>query len=117
VEEGWVDHPVTHQIALEYLGPLMAQNIKALVLGCTHYPLLKPLLCRILGADVALIDSAAETAAEIGSVLRDAGIEAPPRDDRPTHRFIASDDPLKFLQLGQRFLGDAIEGVEIHTFV
>ena len=44
------------------------------------------------------------------------GLEAPD-DTTPTHRFIASDDPLQFLQLGQRFLGDAIEAVEIHTFV
>jgi glutamate racemase len=117
VEEGWIDHPVTRQIALEYLQPLIDQKITALVLGCTHYPLLKQLFCSILGPQVALIDSAAETAAEIGRVLREAGIEAPADEGAPTHRFIASDDPLQFLQLGQRFLGDAIEGVEVHTFV
>jgi glutamate racemase len=117
VEEGWIDHPVTRQVAMEYLQPLIDQKITALVLGCTHYPLLKPILCGILGPHVALIDSAAETAAEVGRVLRDAGIEAPDHDEASVHRFIASDDPLQFLQLGQRFLGDAIEGVEVHTFV
>lgn len=116
VEEGWVDHPVTRQIAIEYLAPLIATNIDVLVLGCTHYKLLKPLLGRILGPDVTLIDSAAETAAEVGRELRDAGLLAP-SDATPTHRFVASDDPRQFLQLGQRFLGDAIETVEIHTFV
>ena len=115
VEEGWVDHPVTQQIAAEYLEPLVQAHITVLVLGCTHYPLLKPLLCRIVGPDVALIDSAAETTAEVGRVLREAGIEAPPHNV-PVHRFIASDDPLQFLQLGQRFLGGAIESVEVHTF-
>ena len=116
VEEGWTDHPVTEQIAREYLKPLIDEEINALVLGCTHYPLLKRMLCRELGSRVQLIDSAAETAAEIGRVLKERGLEA--RADAQTkHRFVASDDPLQFLQLGQRFLGNAIDGVEIHTFV
>jgi len=115
VEEGWMDHPVTRQIAQEYLEPLVREKVTALVLGCTHYPLLKPLLCRILGPGVALIDSAAETAAEIGRVLREHNLQS--QDSAPAHRFVASDDPLQFLQLGQRFLGNAIEGVEVHTFV
>ena len=116
VEEGWIDHSVTRQVAQEYLEPLLREQINTLVLGCTHYPLLKSLICRVAGPAVALIDSAEETAAELARVLRDAELEAP-ADVEPTHRFIASDDPLQFLQLGQRFLGDAIESVEIHTFV
>jgi glutamate racemase len=115
VEEGWIDHPVTKQIAQEYLQPLIEEEVDALVLGCTHYPLLKSLICRLLGPGVTLIDSAAETAAETGRILREGNLEAP-GDATPTHRFVASDDPLQFLQLGQRFLGDAIEGVEVHTF-
>jgi len=116
VEEGWSDHPVARQVAQEYLEPLIKEGINTLVLGCTHYPLIKSLLCRVLGPSVTLIDSAAETAAELAQVLRDEKIEAPAGAESPTHRFVASDDPLQFLQLGQRFLGDAIEGVEIHTF-
>jgi glutamate racemase len=116
VEEGWTDHAVTQQIAREYLRPLIEEEINALVLGCTHYPLLKTMLCRELGGGVQLIDSAAETAAEIGRVLRERGIAAS-SDADVKHRFVASDDPLQFLQLGQRFLGNAIDGVEIHTFV
>lgn len=115
VEEGWIDHPVTQAVAQEYLQPLLNAGIDVLVLGCTHYPLLKSMLCRMVGAGVSLIDSAAETAAELGRVLEEHGLEAPP-DATPVHRFVASDDPLQFLQLGQRFLGDAIEGVEVHTF-
>jgi glutamate racemase len=118
VEEGWVEHPVTRDVAREYLAPLLQEDIDTLVLGCTHYPLLRSMLCRELGSGVQLIDSAAETAAEIGRVLREQGIGAPVTgEDRPRHRFVASDDPLQFLQLGQRFLGDAIESVEVHTFV
>jgi glutamate racemase len=116
VEEGWIDHAITQQIAREYLRPLIEERVRALVLGCTHYPLLKPMLCRELGGGVQLIDSAAETAAEIGRVLRERDIEATTGAE-VKHRFIASDDPLQFLQLGQRFLGNAIDGVEVHTFV
>lgn len=117
VEEGWIDHPVTLQVAQEYVGPLVRERINTLVLGCTHYPLLKDVLCRALGPAIALIDSAAETASELGRVLGEGGLEAPRDKAAASHRFIASDDPLQFLQLGQRFLGDAIESVEIHTFV
>lgn len=120
VEEGWIDHPVARQVAEEYLRPLLREGIDTLVLGCTHYPLLKPLLFSVLGPDVTLIDSAAETAAELRRLLCAEGLAAGTGRDTasaaPAHRFIASDDPLQFLQLGQRFLGDAIEAVEIHTF-
>jgi glutamate racemase len=114
VEEGWTDHEATRLIAREYLAPLVAADIDTLVLGCTHYPLLKPLLCEVLGPDVRLIDSAEETAAETARTLAEASLAAP-NDADPTYRFVASDDPLQFLQLGQRFLGDTIEGVEIRT--
>jgi glutamate racemase len=116
VEEGWLDHPITRQVAQEYIRPLIDEQIDTLVLGCTHYPLLKQMLCRELGPAVNLIDSAAETAATLGRTLADAGLAAAP-GTTPRHRFVASDDPLQFLQLGQRFLEDAIEAVEVHTFV
>jgi glutamate racemase len=114
VEEGWTDHEATRLVAREYLAPLVAADIDTLVLGCTHYPLLKPLLREVLGPDVRLIDSAEETAAETARTLATANLAAP-NDAEPTHRFVASDDPQQFLKLGQRFLGDAIEGVEIRT--
>lgn len=114
VEEGWTDHDATRLVAREYLEPLIAADIDTLVLGCTHYPLLKPLLREVLGPDVRLIDSAEETAAETARTLAAANLTASGAA-HPTYRFVASDDPLQFLQLGQRFLGDAIEGVEIRT--
>ncbi len=114
VEEGWIDAEATRIIAREYLEPMGAAHIDTLVLGCTHYPLLKPLIARILGDDVRLIDSARETAAETGRVLDAQSLRA---DDRatPRYRFIASDAPQQFLELGQRFLGSAIERVETLT--
>jgi len=114
VEEGWTDHDATRLIAREYLEPMIAADIDTLVLGCKHYPLLKPLLRDVLGPDVRLIDSAEETATETARTLAAANLTASDGTN-PTYRFVASDDPLQFLQLGQRFLGDTIEGVEIRT--
>jgi glutamate racemase len=114
VEEGWTEHEATRLVAREYLEPMLAAEIDTLVLGCTHYPLLKPLLRDVLGSDVRLIDSAEETAAETARTLSSAHLSAD-QTAEPVYRFIASDDPLQFLQLGQRFLGSTMEGVEIRT--
>lgn len=114
VEEGWTDHEATRLIAEEYLAPLLEADVDTVVLGCTHYPLLKSVIARVLGPGVRLIDSAEETARETAAVIADRSIAAS-AGSLPHHRFVASDDPLMFLQLGQRFLGDAIEAVEVKT--
>lgn len=114
VEEGWVDHEATHLVAEEYLAPLLREDVDTLVLGCTHYPLLKSVIADVLGGSVRLIDSAEETARETSAVLASERLAASDGAD-PQYRFIASDDPLMFLQLGQRFLGGAIESVEVKT--
>ena len=116
VEEGWLDTPATRLIAEEYMRPFREPAMRTLVLGCTHYPLLKPLLSKILGPGVKLIDSAHETAAETGRVLGESGLLAAPPGEPPEHRFIASDAADHFLALAQRFLGSGIERVETHTF-
>ena len=112
VEEGWFDHPATELVAREYLAPLQAARIDALVLGCTHYPLLKPLLARVLGPAVALIDSAEETAGEVARVLADQGLTAP-TGGMTEHRFAVSDDPTRFTAVGSRFLGERLSDVEV----
>jgi glutamate racemase len=114
VEEGWVDHEATLLVAREYLEPLVGAGVDTLVLGCTHYPLLKPLLRTVMGPDVRLIDSAEETAAEAARTLSGKSLSAPEASS-PVYRFIASDDPDQFLRVGQRFLGGAMENVEIRT--
>jgi glutamate racemase len=111
VEEGWVDTEPARLIAREYLTPLTRAHVDTLVLGCTHYPLLKPLLAAVMGADVRLIDSAAETAAEVARTITTLGLRTT-RAAGVSYRFIASDAPQQFLQLGQRFLGEAIDHVE-----
>lgn len=113
VEEGWLDREPTRLVAEEYLAPFRAAAVDTLVLGCTHYPLLKPLLARVLGGNVRLIDSAHETAAETRRVLGEAGLLS--ARAYGAHRFIASDAPQQFLALGQRFLGSSIDRVETLT--
>jgi len=114
VEEGWLDTEATRLIAHEYLAPLVHSHIDTLVLGCTHYPLLKPLLASIVGTDVRLIDSAEETARETARMLDAADLRTT-TNGPAIHRFIASDAPEQFLRLAQRFLGSSIERVETVT--
>jgi glutamate racemase len=114
VEEGWLDTEPTRLIAQEYLGPMAKAHVDTLVLGCTHYPLLKTVIGSVVGRDVRLIDSAEETAAETGIVLRERDL-AHEETDAARYRFIASDAPEQFLRVGQRFLGSSIERVETVT--
>lgn len=111
VEEGWIDHEATRIVAHQYLDEFAASGLDALVLGCTHYPLLTPLLGDVMGPGTQLIDSAEQTAIELAARLDAAGLRA--RAGSPVrHRFIASDAPEQMLRLGQRFLGAPIERVE-----
>jgi len=112
VEEGWFDHPATELIAREYLDPLRRAGVDVLVLGCTHYPLLKPLLARVLGEGVSLIDSAAETAKEVTRELAARGLDDPAAN-APEHLFVVSDDELHFRKVGARFLGEKLQKVEV----
>jgi glutamate racemase len=112
VEEGWIDRDATRLIAREYLEPLAEAQVDTIVLGCTHYPLLAPLLAKIALPGVQLIDSAAETAAETRRTLIQRNLCAESSNGAPMHRFVASDDPDHFLRVGQRFLGSAIDRVE-----
>lgn len=115
VEEGWLEHPATHLIAREYLAPLRAAAVDTLVLGCTHYPLLAPVLADEMGQNVALIDSAAETAAEVAERLQAERLLSD-GDGTPAHRVIASDAPQHFLALARRFLDVPLTHVEHHVF-
>lgn len=114
VEEGWTDAEPTRAIARNYLAPLVAAEIDTLVLGCTHYPLMKTVIGNVVGRDVRLIDSAYETARETAELLKAHGLEnTSPNEAR--YRFIASDAPDTFLALAERFLGSSIDRVETRT--
>lgn len=115
VEEGWLDHPAIDLVAQDYLAPLASTGIDTLVLGCTHYPLIKPVIARAVGPHIRLIDSAEETAAEVARLLTERGLRHAPRHDSRRLRFIASDVPEQFRTVGQRFLGSVIDSVETVT--
>jgi glutamate racemase len=89
---------------------LLQHNIDTLVLGCTHYPLLKPILRTLLGDDVTLVDSAAETAMNVREVLHHDGLlrQSPPAPPR----FFVTDLPTRFEQVGGSFLGDLLSNVQ-----
>jgi len=108
VEEGYANHPATRLIVNEYLSPLRSQGIDTLLLGCTHYPLLKEAIRFELGDEVKIVDSAAACAEEVKQVL------LRPRQNRTSrYGFYVSDDPDKFRTLGEVFLGGPIESVEL----
>ena len=111
VEEGWFDHPATELIAREYLEPLQRAGVESLVLGCTHYPLLKPLLARVMGPGVTLVDSAEETAKVVARELEARGLLA--GDGHHEHVFVVSDDEPHFRKVGARFLGEKLKRVEV----
>ncbi len=112
VEEGWFDHPAAELVAAEYLAPLQRAKVDVMVLGCTHYPLLKPLLQRVMGDGIQLIDSGEETAATVVGALRASGLDAP-AGAVPQHRFVVSDDEARFRQVGARFIGERLGSAEV----
>lgn len=112
VEEGWFDHPATELVANEYLAPLRREAIDTLVLGCTHYPMLKPLIHRVMGEGVTLIDSAEETARELSRVLTDLDLRAT-AGAPATQRWVATDDAGRFARVGAVFMGGSPAPVEV----
>ncbi|NSW87087.1 MAG: glutamate racemase [Syntrophobacteraceae bacterium] len=112
VEEGWLDHPVTELTAREYLRPVLCRNIDTLVLGCTHYPLLKPLLQDVAGEGITLVDSAEAMAEQTAQVLQETGLWNPRRQP-PEYRYYVTDVPLRFQGIGERFLGRALCDVRV----
>ncbi len=112
VEEGWLDHPVTRLTVREYLKPVLAERVDTLVLGCTHYPLLKPLLQDEAGPDVTLVDSAEAMAEQAAQLLGARGLHTPSRD-APEYHYWVTDVPLRFQTIGERFLGRSLSHVHV----
>ena len=112
VEEGWLDHPVTRLTAQEYLKPVLAQAVDTLVLGCTHYPLLTPLLQDVAGPHVRLIDSA-QTMAERAATLIKAQQLSNPNRVAARYEYFVTDVPVRFQTVGERFLGRTLPDVHV----
>lgn len=118
VEEGWTTHPVTSEVLRIYFDELMADatakglNPDTLVLGCTHYPLLRPLIERVVPTGMKIIDSA-ESAANKLVMSLGYDLDAPPLADDPRLKFFATDSVEKFERLGSRFLGRPVGNVHL----
>lgn len=109
-EEGWVGGEVPRLVAEEYLGRgFIAPGVDTLVLGCTHYPLLAPVIQAVVGPEVTLVDSARATADEVARVLRANELHRTERSAVERH-FLVTDTPAGFLSVGARFLGRPLSG-------
>ena len=113
VEEGWLNNDMTRLAIQHYLKPLLTEKIDTLILGCTHYPLLKPLIAEEVGDKVRLIDSALATAKHLAHKLEKAQLlrhsTTPPR-----YHYYVSDLPLRFRTIGERFLGRSLDDIHRH---
>ena len=109
-EEGLTGGPLADAIIHRYLDPLLATVPKprSLLFGCTHYPVLKQAIAAIAGPQVSIVDSAATTADAVAKLLKDEGLEAPPRATQPP-RFLVTDAPDRFARVGEIFLGEPID--------
>jgi glutamate racemase len=111
-EEGWTEGEAVRLIAQEYLATLKEVGVDVLVLGCTHYPLLSRVIGKVMGEDVTLIDSAKETSRELRDLLEREGL-LNPRKEGGSCRFLVTDDPEAFLEVGRNFLKEKVTGAEL----
>jgi glutamate racemase len=117
VEEGWIDHPVTEQVLRIYLDELLAESEKndlnpdTLVLGCTHYPLLRANIVRAVPSSIRIIDSADVTAEQVANAI--PHLKGETCCTQGTRLFYATDSVSKFCRLGQKFLGQTIDEVTL----
>jgi len=109
-EEGWVDNQVARLTAESYLNGFKNAGVDTLVLGCTHYPLLKDTIAATVGDGVQLVDSAEETARTVAGILRGSSMLRP-ASEKGNHHYFVTDVPAGFLKVGNRFLGGALEDV------
>ncbi len=110
-EEGWVEGPVPRQVAAAYLDELLQNDIDTLVLGCTHYPLLKDIIAETAGTDVVLVDSAEATSQAVADTLAGLSLEREQKGP-PEYSFLVTDAPGNFGRIGERFLGRPISPIE-----
>lgn len=109
-EEGWVDNEVARLTARTYLAGLREEGVDTLVLGCTHYPLLKGVIEEVMGSGVVLVDSAEETARTVAGILADDGLLRP-EAEQGNHHYFVTDVPAGFIRVGNRFLGGELGDV------
>jgi len=111
VEEGWFNKPVTLEVARNYLEVLKKSGIDALILGCTHYPLLKNTIQKVMGKKVVLIDSAKEVAREVKQLLNEKNCRRTLKR-KARYKFLISDRPQEFKRIAKTFLGTEMKRSE-----
>jgi len=111
VEEGWLKGRTVTDVAQTYLNPLKKEGVDTVILGCTHYPVLKPVIKKVLGKNVKLIDSAKQVSIEVKKILGEENMLNAGRI-RGKHEFYVSDNPEWFSGLAKRFLGESLGGVK-----
>lgn len=109
-EEGWTDNEIARLTAHQYLDELREAGVDSLVLGCTHYPLLKKIIAEAMGPAVALVDSAEETARTVAAILQEKKLLRPPAE-QGNHHYYVTDVPAGFIRVGNRFLGGKLGDV------
>jgi len=109
VEEGWLQDSVTYEIASRYLKELKEKQIDTLILGCTHYPLIRKVIGQIMGPEVRLINPAYETAVELKQLLESQGLAYDPGkpSKEPKYEYYVSDAETKFSEFAATILPDA----------
>ena len=112
VEEGLYEHPALELIAMDYLEPLLISNIDSLILGCTHYPLIKPIISRICGEKINIIDSVTTTANQLQQILTQRNL-LNAKNNIAEYRYYVTDVPLKFQTIGERFLNRPMTQLEM----
>jgi|SRR3989338_4734936 len=110
-EEGWANDGIVDIVARKYLAAFKGRKIDTLIMGCTHYPLLRSSIQRVMGKGVKLIDSAEETAKEAKNLLEECGLKSAAKR-KTGSRFYVSDAPDKFRAVAKRFLGKDTKAVE-----
>lgn len=109
-EEGWTDNEIARLTAHQYLDELREAGVDSLVLGCTHYPLLKKIIAEAMGPQVALVDSAEETARTVAAILQEKKLLRPAAE-QGNHHYYVTDVPAGFIRVGNRFLGGKLGDV------
>ena len=109
-EEGWIDNEIARLTARTYLQGLKEEGVDTLVLGCTHYPLLKGIIAEVMGNGVTLVDSAEETARTVAEILRNSDTLRP-SSEKGNHHYFVTDVPAGFIRVGNRFLGGRLGDV------
>ena len=110
-EDGWTDNKIASMIAGEYLSEFKKMNIDTLILGCTHYPILKNTISKVVGKKIRLIDSGEETAREVKRILEQEKL-LNTQKKKGKHKFYVTDFQKKFKEISERFLGQPIHDVK-----